>query len=136
MFDQPIVRDTASRRIPARKAAHVSEMANLRKVCRAMAESGVGAVLVDNPIGAGGLVLAGDVIAALAAGADADTVWAAEIMRPGPWMVSAEQHPVDVGSEMADHELEVVAVFDGTESLCVASALDVLGAAVIRLTPR
>lgn len=85
-------------------------------------------MLVDNPVGPGGLVLARDVIEALAAGGEPDTVWAGEIMRPAPRMVSSDQHPIDVGSEMAAYELEVVAVFDGTDSVRVASALDVLGA--------
>jgi CBS domain-containing protein len=95
-----------------------------------MLESGIGAVLVDNPVGPDGLVLARDVIEALAAGGEPDTVWAGEIMRPAPTMVSSDQHPIDVGSEMATYELEVVAVFDGTDSMRVASALDVLGAVI------
>ena len=133
MFDQPDVQNSSEMPIPARRAAHVSELTNLREICRSMSESGSGAVLVDNPIGPGGLVLASDIIAALASGADPDTAWAAEIMRPAPRMVRSDQHPVEVGSEMATHELEVVAVFDGTDSLRVASALDVLRA-VIRVT--
>jgi CBS domain-containing protein len=134
MVDQPEGGAEKPRAIRARMAAHVSELTNLRAVCLSMLESGVGAVLVDNPIGPGGLVLASDIVEALAAGAEPDTVWAGEIMRPAPRMVSSDQHPIEVGSEMAAYELEVVAVFDGTDSVRVASALDVLGAVISAAT--
>ncbi len=130
MANQPDARTEGPTRIPTRTPAHVSELTNLRAVARCMVESGIGAVLVENPVGPGGLILARDIIEALAAGAEPDTVWAGEIMRPAPRMVSHEQHPIDVGAEMAAYELEVVAVFDEDASVRVASALDVLGAVV------
>jgi predicted transcriptional regulator len=98
-----------------------------------MVESGIWAVVVEDPVGPSGLVTAKDIIAAIAAGADPDVVWAGEIMRPAPRMVSCEQHPSDVGEEMAAGELDIVAVFDETESVGLATALDILGA-VVRAT--
>ncbi len=93
-----------------------------------MVESGLGAVLVESPLGPTGFVTAKDVIDAVAGGADPDTVWAGEITRPTPRTVSCNQHPADVGQEMAAYELEVVTVIDEDASVGVASALDVLRA--------
>ena len=118
------------RRIPARVPAQVDGLTSLRVVARAMVESGVHAVLVEAPAGPVGLVTAKDVIEALAAGADPDVVWAGEIMRPAPRMVSCEQHPEAIGEEMAASDLEVVAVVDENAQLGVAFALDILGAMV------
>ena len=116
------------RRIPARVPAHLDGMTSLRAVARSMVESGVGAVLVENPLGPVGFVTAGDVIEAVATGADPDTVWAGEIARPTPRIVSCDRHPVDVGEEMAAYQLEIVAVADEDGPVALASALDVLGA--------
>ncbi len=121
-----------ARRIPARVPARVGALESLRTVTQAMVASGLGAVLVESPLGPTGFVTAKDVIEAVANGADPDTVWAGEITRPTPRTVSCNQHPADVGAEMAAYELEIVAVVDEDASLGVASALDVLGA-VLRL---
>ena len=116
------------RRIPARVPARVDGLASLRTVARSMMESGVGAVLIESPLGPIGLVTANDVIQAVADGADPDTVWAGEVTGPTPRMVSCQQHPADVGEEMAAYKLEIVAVVDEDSPLALASALDVLGA--------
>ncbi len=116
------------RRIPARVPARVDGLASLRTVTRRIMESGVGAVLVESPLGPVGLVTTNDVIEAIAAGADPDTVWAGEVARPTPRMVSCQQHPAAVGEEMAAYRLEVVAVVDEDAPGALATALDVLGA--------
>jgi len=123
----------SKRRIPWRTPTRVGGLTSLRSVARCMVESGLDAVLVEDPVGPSGIVTAKDVIAAVAAGADPDVVWAGEIMRPTPRIVSCEQHPTEVAEEMAECELEIVAVFGDDASMGVASALDVLGA-VIRAT--
>ena len=87
-------------------------------------------MLVEDAVGPTGLVTASDVIEAVAAGADPDIVWAGEIMRPAPRMVSCDQHPAEVGQEMAECELEIVAVFDEDAPVGLATALDILGAMV------
>jgi CBS domain-containing protein len=115
-------------RIPARVPARVDGLASLRTVTRRMVASGLGAVLVESPLGPIGLVTANDVVEAIAAGADPDTVWAGEITRPTPRMVSCQQHPAAVGEEMAASRLEVVAVVDEDAPVALATALDVLGA--------
>jgi CBS domain-containing protein len=117
-------------RIPARVPAQVGGLTSLRDVSRAMWDSGVHAVLVDNSAGPVGLVTAKDVIEALALGADPDVVWAGEIMRPAPRMVYSQQHPATIGEEMAAYDLEIVAVVDEDAQLGVASALDILGAMI------
>src|SRR5579863_6385139 len=116
------------RRIPARVPARVDGLASLRAVTRAMLASGVGAVLVESPLGPVGLVSANDVVEAIAGGADPDTVWAGEVARPTPRMVSCRQHPTAVGEEMAAYGLEIVAVVDEDGPVALASALDVLDA--------
>ncbi len=116
------------RRIPARVPARVDGLASLRTVAQGMMESGVGAVLVETPLGPAGIVTANDVIEAIATGADPDTVWAGEITRPAPRMVSCQQHPAAVAEEMAAYRLEIVAVVDEDSLVALASALDVLGA--------
>ncbi len=131
--DRPEPASGRVRRIPARVPAHVDGLTSLRAVARAMVESGVGAVLVESPLGPAGLVTVYDVIEAVASGADPDTVWAGDITRPTPRMVSCEQHPTEVGEEMAAYGLEVVAVVDEDTAVGVASALDILGA-VLRAT--
>jgi len=120
-------------RIPVRIPARVGALVSLRAVTQAMVESGLGAVLVESPLGPTGFVTAMDVIEAVAGGADPDTVWAGEIARPTPRTVSCTQHPADVGKEMAAYELDVVAVVGENAAVGVASALDVLSA-VLRLT--
>ncbi len=102
----------------------------MRVVARAMVESGVHAVLVESPAGPVGLVTTNDVIEALAAGADPDVVWAGDMMRPAARMVGCEQHPAAIGEEMADYDLEIVAVVDEDAQLGVASALDILRAMI------
>jgi CBS domain-containing protein len=77
-----------------------------------------------------GLVTAKDVIEALAVGADPDVVWAGEIMRPAPRMVSCDQNPSAIGEEMLANDLEIVAVVDEDAQLGVASALDIFGAMI------
>ncbi|HLN41466.1 MAG TPA: CBS domain-containing protein [Acidimicrobiales bacterium] len=121
-----------ARRIPARVPARVGALESLRTVMQAMIASGLGAVLVESPLGPTGFLTAMDVIEAVAGGADPDTVWAGEIARPAPRTVSCTQHPADVGEEMTAYELEVVAVIDENAAVGVASALDVLSA-VLRL---
>lgn len=116
------------RRIPARVPARVGGTANLRAVARAMVDSGVGAVLVETPAGPVGLVTAGALVEAVAGGADPDIVWAGDIARPAPRVVSCEQHPAEIGNEMAAYRLEVVAVVDDDAPVAVASALDILEA--------
>jgi CBS domain-containing protein len=116
------------RRIPARVPALVDGLASLRAVTQRTVESGVGAVLVESPLGPVGLVSAHDVIEAIAAGADPDTVWAGEVARPTPRMVSCRQRPAAVGEEMAAYRLELVAVVDEDAPVALATALDVLGA--------
>jgi len=98
-----------------------------------MVDSGVGAVVVENPAGPVGLVTAKDIIDAVAGGADPDIVWAGEIMGATPRMVSCQQHPAEIGAEMSAYELEIVTVADEDVALGVASALDILGA-VVRAT--
>ena len=127
---RPAVREEQVRRIPARVPAHVGGLTNLRSVARSMVESGVRAVIVEDPVGPAGLVTAKDIIEAVAAGGDPDIVWAGEIMRPTPRMVSCKQHPADVGEEMATYELDIVSVFDEGASVGLATALDILGAVV------
>jgi CBS domain-containing protein len=116
------------RRIPARVPARVDGLASLRTVAQRMVESDVAAVLVESPLGPPGIVTASDVIEAIASGADPDTVWAGEITRPAPRMVSCRQHPAAVAEEMAASRLEIVAVVDEESPIALASALDVLGA--------
>jgi CBS domain-containing protein len=119
-----------TRRIPARVPAQVDGLTSLRSVARSMVHCGVHAVLVTGDAGPVGLVTGRDVVEAVAAGADPDLVWAGEIMRPTPRMVSSGQHPTDIAEEMVAYDLEVVAVFDDNASMGVASVLDVLGAVI------
>ena len=121
------------RRIPARVPGRVDSLSSLRTVARSMTESGLGAVLVESPLGPLGLITANDVIEAVGSGADPDLVWASEVVRPVPSMVSCEQHPTEVAEQMAAYKLEVVAVVDGDAPVALASALDVL-AALLRTT--
>lgn len=100
-------------------------------MAQSMAASGVWAVIVEDPVGPSGIVTARDIIEAMAAGADPDIVWAGEIMQPTPRLVSCEQHPAEVGEEMAAYELDIVAVFDENASVGLATALDILGAVVM-----
>lgn len=116
------------RRIPARVPARVDGLASLRTVTQRIVDSGLGAVLVESPLGPIGVVTTNDVIEAIAAGADPDTVWAGDVTRPTPRMVSCQQHPAAVGEVMAAHGLEVVAVMDEDAPVTLATALDVLGA--------
>jgi CBS domain-containing protein len=114
-------------RIATRRPERVGGLTSLRGVARCMTKSGVGAVVIESPMGRLGLVTAGDLIEAIAKGADPDLVWAGDIMRPFPRPVSHARHPVEVGEEMTTYELEVVVTDDGN-GLGVATALDVLRA--------
>jgi CBS domain-containing protein len=107
-------------------------MASLRFAARAMVESGVPAVLVESPLGPVGLVTAGDLVEAIASGADPDVLWAGEVSRPATKLVGVEQNPVTLGEEMVAEGFEVVAVMDEGIPVGVACALDVLEAVLPR----
>ncbi len=131
--DLPAAKGSRVRRIPVRVPTRVGGLTSLRSVARSMVESEIWAVVVEDPVGPSGLVTARDIIEAIAAGADPDIVWAGEIMRPAPRIVSSKQHPAEVGEEMAAYELDIVAVVDENAPVGLTTALDVLGA-VIRTT--
>jgi CBS domain-containing protein len=128
--EPPVTQGARFGRIPVRVPTRVGGLTSLRSVARSMVESEVWAVVVEDPVGPSGLVSARDVIEAIAAGADPDIVWAGEIMRPGPRIVSCKQHPAEVGEEMAAYELDIVAVVDENAPVGLTTALDVLGAVI------
>lgn len=117
---------TPVREVTTKGAISVDEKLTLRSVAAVLAEARVGVVLVRRPDGGVGVVSERDVVAALADGADADEVWAADIVETPVVIAELDEPIVDVAERMVDEDVRHVAVVDRDQIVGVVSTRDVL----------
>lgn len=118
------------REVMSRGAISIDEKLTLRSLAAVLAELDIGVALVARPDGSVGIVSERDVVRALAAGADPDEVWAADLMVDQLVLAEPEEAIVDVAERMsAESTRHVVVVSRGT-IVGVVSARDVLPALV------
>jgi predicted transcriptional regulator len=117
---------TPVREVTTKGAISVDEKLTLRSVAAVLAEARVGVVLVRRPDGTVGVVSERDVVSALADGADADEVWAADIVETPVVIAELDEPIVDVAERMVDEDVRHVAVVDRDQIVGVVSTRDVL----------
>lgn len=72
-----------------------------------------------------GIVSERDIVRALATDADADVVWAPDVMTEELVTADAEARIVDVASKMIDEDVRHLAIMDGDEIIGIVSVRDV-----------
>ena len=114
------------REVMSRGAISVDEKLTLRSLAAVLAELDIGVAIVARPDGSVGVVSERDVIRALAEGADADEVWAADIMIDNLVLAEPEETIVDVAQRMCLEGVRHVTIVDRGMIVGVVSARDVL----------
>lgn len=107
----------------------VSERMALRSVAEVMTTAHVGAAVVrhdDDRLA--GIVTERDVLRAIAAGADPDVVWVADVMTPGLVAASPDEPIVEVVMRLLEAEIRHVAVVRGADCVGVVGMRDLLRA--------
>ena len=114
------------REVMSRGAISVDERLTLRSLAAVLAEFDIGVAVVAHPDGSVGVVSERDVARALAAGADPDEVWAADVMSDDLVLAEPDETIVDVAERMAVEAVRHVTVVDRGMIVGVVSARDVL----------
>lgn len=114
------------REVMSRGAISVDEKLTLRSLAAVLAELDIGVALVARPDGAAGIVSERDVVAALAAGADPDEVWTADVMVEDLVLAEPEATILEVAHRMSAEAVRHVAVVERGTIVGVVSARDVL----------
>ena len=114
------------REVTSRGAISVDEKLTLRSLAAVLAELDIGVALVARPDRSVGIVSERDVVRALAAGADPDEVWAADVMVDNLVFAEPEETIVDVAERMSDEVVRHVPVVERGTIVGVVSARDVL----------
>ena len=104
----------------------VDEADTLRTTARALLESPCGAVIVNGPLGAVGVITDRDVVLSVALGLDLDQVRAADAMQPTPRAVAAGDEPAEVGRIMVQLGIRHVVVVEDDGHVHLASSHEVL----------
>jgi CBS domain-containing protein len=114
------------RDVMSRGAISVDEKLTLRSLAAVLAELDIGVAVVARPDGSAGVVSERDVVRALSGGADADEVWAADVMVDDLVLAEPEERIVDVADRMTEEGVRHVAVVERGTIVGVVSARDVL----------
>jgi CBS domain-containing protein len=114
------------REIMSRGAISVTDKLTLRSLASVLAELDIGVALVARPDGSAGIVSERDLVRALADGADADEVWAADVMNDDLVLAEPEDPIVEVAARMTSESVRHVAVVERGTIVGVVSARDVL----------
>jgi CBS domain-containing protein len=112
--------------VMSRGAISVAEKLTLRSLAAVLAELDVGAVLVERPDGAVAVVSERDVVRALAAEADPDEVWAADIAGDDIVFAEPDETIVAVAERMSNEGVRHIPVIERGSTIGVVSARDVL----------
>jgi len=116
------------RRIMARRPVGVLQAATLREVARELADDETGAVVVENPGGASGLVSERDLVGAVATGDDLDDRQVADLMSTDLVTARPDDSIRRVATLMDDADVRHVLVTDGATVVGIVSVRDVLPA--------
>jgi predicted transcriptional regulator len=114
------------REIMSRGAISIDEKLTLRSLAAVLAELDIGVALVARPDGTAGIVSERDVVRALADGADADEIWAADVMVEDLVLVEPEETIVAAAERMTSEQVRHVAVVERGAIVGVVSARDAL----------
>ena len=116
------------RRIMVRRPVSVPQAATLREVAHELADDAIGAVVVDNPGGAVGLVSERDVVGAVAAGDDLDDHQVADLMSTDLVTARPDDSIRTVATLMDDAGVRHILINDGATVIGIVSVRDVLPA--------
>ncbi|HSP39316.1 MAG TPA: DUF1918 domain-containing protein [Frankiaceae bacterium] len=111
-------------------ADRIDGSATLRVAADVLARSAVGAVVVQEPGSPPALLSQGDVLAALAGGADPDVVWVADIVSSATVWAARDEGLGRAAESMRDARVRHVLVRDRTGLVGIAGLTDVLAALV------
>ena len=114
------------REVMSRGAISIDEKLTLRSLAAVLAELDIGVAVVARPDGSVGIVSERDIMRALAAGADADEVWAADVMADNLVLAEPEETIADIAHRMCAEAVRHVAVVERGTIVGVVSARDVL----------
>jgi CBS domain-containing protein len=114
------------REVMSRGAISIDEKMTLRGLAAVLAELDVGTVLVARADASASIVSERDVVRALANGADADEVWAADIAIDDLVLAEPEEPIVDVARRMGDEHVRHVAVVERGTIVGIVSARDII----------
>jgi CBS domain-containing protein len=112
----------------ARRGVGVPQAATLREVARELANDEIGAVVVENPGGTGGLVSERDLVGAVAAGDDLDDHQVADLMSTDLVTARPDDSIRTVATLMDDAGVRHILIDDGATVIGIVSVRDVLPA--------
>jgi CBS domain-containing protein len=112
--------------VMSRGAVSVDERLTLRSLAAVLAELDIGVALVRRPDGALGVLSERDVVHALADGADAEEVWAADLTGDDVVFATPDESILVVAERMTAEGVRHVPVVDGGAIVGIVSARDVL----------
>ncbi len=118
------------REVMSHGAVSVDEKMTMRSLAAVLAELDIGIALVARPDQSVGIVSERDVVRALAAGADPDEVWAADLMVDRLVLAEPQESIVEVAERMSTEGIRHVAVVSRGTIVGVVSARDVLPALI------
>jgi predicted transcriptional regulator len=111
--------------VMSRGAVTVDERLTLRALAAVLAELDIGVALVRRPDGAVGVVSERDVVHALAAGADPEEVWAADVVSDDVVLAELQDTIVATAERMGAEGVRHIAAVDNGAIVGVVSARDV-----------
>jgi len=107
-------------------AIAVGEKLTLRSVAAVLAELDIGVVVAARPDGGAAIVSERDIVRALAAGADPDEIWVADVMIEDVVIADPDEPVIEIAARMGDEGVRHVAVVENGTIVGVVSARDVL----------
>jgi CBS domain-containing protein len=107
-------------------AISIDEKMTLQSLAAVLDELDIGVAVVARPDGSAGIVSERDIVRALAQGADADEVWAGDVMTEDLVLAEPEETIVDVAARMSAERVRHVAIVERGTIIGVVSARDVL----------
>ncbi len=116
----------AVRDLMSHGAISIDEKVTLRSLAAVLTELDIGVALVARPDGSVGVASERDVVRALAAGADPDEVWAADVMSDDIVFAEPDELIVDVAHRMSTEGVRHVPIVDRGTVVGVVSARDLL----------
>ena len=110
----------------SRGAFSVDEKLTLRSLASVLAELDIGAVLVTEPGGSVSIASERDIVRALAADADPEEVWAADVTSADLVVADPEESILDIAERMTTEGVRHIAIVEHGRIVGVVSARDVL----------
>ncbi|MGZ6973534.1 MAG: CBS domain-containing protein [Acidimicrobiia bacterium] len=112
-------------RLVSAEPVSVDERLTLRSLAAVLATIDIGAALVRREDGRIGIVSERDIARALAADADPDTVWSADVMTEELVTADADETILQVALRMIDDDIRHIGVLKADEIIGVVSSRDI-----------